>query len=195
MDARQPTPTEPLATAETQARLAGDGGVLVAYASSHGSTKGVAERIAATLARRGHRVELRSADAVARVDAYDAVVFGSAVYDQSWLPEGERFARGNAEALAGRPVWLFSVGTFGDRKRMIGRLMTREPRGIRELQRAIRPRDYRVFAGVIHRHQWPFLSRLFFHALGGRLGDNRDWNAIDAWANGIADALAAPDTR
>lgn len=50
--------------------------------------------------------------------------------------------------------------------------------------------EYRVFAGVIDRHQWPFLSRLFFYALGGRLGDNRDWPAIDAWAEEIAHALA-----
>ncbi len=85
--------------------------------------------------------------------------------------------------------WLFSVGTFGDRKRLIGPLMRREPKGIRELERELRPRDYRVFAGVIDRHQWPFFSRLFFHSLGGRLGDNRDWDAIDAWAREIAHAL------
>jgi hypothetical protein len=38
----------------------------------------------------------------------------------------------------------------------------------------------RVFADAIERHQWPLASRLFFHAFGGRFGDNRDWREIDA---------------
>ena len=67
--------------------------------------------------------------------------------------------------------------------------MSREPRGIAEIQEALRPRDYRVFAGVIERHQWPALARLVFRAVGGRFGDNRDWPAIDAWAEGIGRAL------
>lgn len=111
------------------------------------------------------------------------------MFNQRWLPEAEEFVRRNREALASRPVWLFSVGTFGDRKRIIGPLMKREPNGIRALQDAIHPREYRVFAGAIDRHQWPFLSRLFYYSLGGRLGDNRDWPAIEAWADQIGRAL------
>jgi len=149
----------------------------------------VAERIAATIGRGGHRVELQVCGDGLDVSAYDAVVFGSAVFNQRWLPEGDEFVQRNIDALASRPVWLFSVGTFGDRKRLIGPLVKREPTGIREVQRSIRPRDYRVFAGVIDRHQWPFLSRLFYHALGGRLGDNRDWREIDEWAGVVGHAL------
>jgi menaquinone-dependent protoporphyrinogen oxidase len=163
--------------------------VLVAYASRFGSTRGVAERIAATIGGGGYRVELQACGDVLDVSAYDAVVFGSAVFNQRWLPEGDEFVQRNIDALASRPVWLFSVGTFGDRKRLIGPLMKREPKGIRALQPSIGPRDYRVFAGVIDRHQWPFLSRLFYHALGGRLGDNRDWREIDEWAGGVGRAL------
>ena len=54
---------------------------------------------------------------------------------------------------------------------------------------AIGPRGYRVFAGVIERSQWPAPSRLLYHLLGGRLGDNRDWADIDAWARTIAAQL------
>ncbi len=61
--------------------------------------------------------------------------------------------------------------------------------GIRDIEQAIRPRDYRVFAGVIDRHQWPLFSRLFFYAVGGRLGDNRDWAANDAWTESIARSI------
>lgn len=165
--------------------------VLVVYASEHGSTKGVAERLATRLRERGSNVALRPAGEAGSPAAYDAVVFGSAVYNQAWLPDGEEFVRGNQAALARMPVWLFSVGTFSDRKRLLGLLMKQEPRGIGGLRRAIGPRDYRVFAGVIDQRQWPFFSRLFYRALGGRLGDNRDWQDIEAWADGIADGLAS----
>jgi menaquinone-dependent protoporphyrinogen oxidase len=176
---------------ERSLRPDGDVRVLVACGSKYGSTRGVAERIARTLAQSGNHVELQPADQVADASAYDAVVFGSPVFNQRWLPEAEQFVQRNREALAGRPVWLFSVGTFGDRKRFIGPMMKREPKGIADIQQAICPRDYRVFAGVIDRHQWPYLSRLFFYALGGRLGDNRDWADIDSWASQIARSLLA----
>jgi menaquinone-dependent protoporphyrinogen oxidase len=165
--------------------------VLVAYASRHGSTRGVAERVAARLAEHGGRVHVRPVDQVDDLDGYDAVVFGGPVYNGAWLPEAERFVCANVDELAGGPVWLFSVGAFGDRKRVFGPLMKKEPKGIAGIRQALHPRDYRVFAGVIDRHQWPVASRLFYRALGGRLGDNRDWPEIDAWAGRIAHELQA----
>ncbi len=169
--------------------------VLVAYASKYGSTKGVGERIATTLRASGYRVELLVADDVSDAGVYDAVIFGSAVFNQRWLPKAEQFVNRNRRALANQPVWLFSVGTFGDQKRLIGPLMKREPKNIRALDEWIHPREYRVFAGVIDRHQWPFLSRLFYHSLGGHLGDNRDWPAIEGWAQGISHALRSIDAQ
>ena len=112
------------------------------------------------------------------------------MYNGRWLPAIDEFVRRNTPALAERPVWLFSVATFGDDRRVVGRLMRHEPKDIAAVCDAIRPRDYRVFAGVIERSQWPAPARLFFHAFGGRLGDNRDWRAIEAWAQTIATALA-----
>jgi menaquinone-dependent protoporphyrinogen oxidase len=165
------------------------GGVLVAYATRFGSTEGVARRIADGLRKAGHPVELREVEADIDAGAYSAVILGSAVFNQRWLPEAEEFVRRNTDRLRTRPVWLFSVGTFGDRRPIIGRLMRREPKSIGATEAAIHPREYRVFAGVIDKGHWPALSRLFYHALGGHLGDNRDWHEIDAWADRIRDAL------
>jgi len=165
--------------------------VLVAYASAHGSTRGIAERIAARLSDRGARVEVRSVEEVEDIDPYETVIVGSAVYGQSWLPNATAFLQRHRYALAARRVWLFSVGSFGDTHRAIGGLMKREPRDIVEIQEAVHPHDYRVFAGAIERRQWPLASRLFFHAFGGRFGDNRDWPEIDAWADDIARTLAS----
>jgi hypothetical protein len=41
---------------------------------------------------------------------------------------------------------------------------------------------------VIRREQLPLPARML-HAFGGRLGDNRDWDDVDAWADGIARSL------
>jgi menaquinone-dependent protoporphyrinogen oxidase len=182
------------AQSDHPASPAGPEGVLVAYATRYGSTRGIAERIAAAMRLGGHRVDLRPVEEVESFEDYEAVVFGSPVFDQAWPPEGQEFVRRNREALARVPLWLFTVGTFGDRKPLIGPLVKREPKGIRELLAVLRPHDYRVFAGAISRHQWPWFGRLLFHAFGGRLGDNRDWPEIDAWAAGIARALGSKRT-
>lgn len=122
------------------------------------------------------------------METYDAIVLGSGVYRQRWIPSAAGFLQRNADVLAARRVWLFSVGSFGDTHRVIGKWMKREPKDIDQIRRTIRPLDYRVFAGKIERHQWPLASRVFFRAFGGHFGDNRDWPQIDAWARTVADA-------
>jgi menaquinone-dependent protoporphyrinogen oxidase len=168
--------------------------VLVAYASRHGATEGIAARIAGRIADAGTAVDLCRVDAIESVDAYDAVVFGAPVYDRSWPPEADRFVDRHGDLLAARPLWLFSVGAFGDTKRLIGSLTHEEPKRIGEVRSAVSPREYRVFQGVIRKQQWPFWSRVLFHVFGGRLGDHRDWRVIDAWADQIALALAASNS-
>lgn len=50
------------------------------------------------------------------MSVYDAVICGSSVFNQRWMSDGEDFISANLDAVADRPeVWLFSVGTFGDR--------------------------------------------------------------------------------
>lgn len=166
--------------------------VLVAYSSLGGATRGVAERIATRLRESGLEVVLRTAAEARGVADHDAIVFGGAVYNQAWPLEGRELIRASIAAMAERPTWLFSVGSFGDTKRMWGAAVRREPKGIESLCRQIEARDYRVFAGVVRRDQWPWYGRLFFRALGGRFGDNRDWPAIDAFAMSIAAALREP---
>jgi menaquinone-dependent protoporphyrinogen oxidase len=81
--------------------------VLVAYASKYGSTRGIAERVAARLSEHRNRVEVRSVDQVDDVRAYDAIVLGSAVFGQSWVPEAAKLVRHNLDSLAARQVWMF----------------------------------------------------------------------------------------
>ena len=173
----------------TRAQVAAQPRILIVYATRAGSTEGVAQRIATVLRDARLRVVVRSAEPDVDAIAYDAVILGSPVYDGRWLDEADAFAQRSESVLAERPTWLFSVGTFGDARRLLGRVMRHEPRNIDALRAALRPRDYRVFAGVVDRGTWPLPARLLFHAFGGRFGDRRDWEAIDDWARAIAAEL------
>ena len=58
--------------------------ILIAYASKHGSTREVADVIAAELEPSGLEVEVRPARAVEDPGAYDAVVLGAPLYMGRW---------------------------------------------------------------------------------------------------------------
>src|SRR4051812_20585179 len=88
--------------------------VLVAYASKHGSTREIAEAIAAELRDCGLEVDCVSADEVKHVDGYDAVVLGSAVYMKRWQRSARKLLRSEHETLTHQLLWIFSSGPTGD---------------------------------------------------------------------------------
>ena len=83
--------------------------VLIGYASRFGSTRDIAIRIADTVRARGNDVDVRSIDEISDFDRYDAVVFGSGVYDGSWTGEATELMRRHAAVLARKPVWLSAL--------------------------------------------------------------------------------------
>ena len=164
--------------------------LLVAYASTHGSTRGIAERVAARLRKRGHAVEISPIGAVEAVEPYRAFVLGSAIYAGSWIVDAVDFVERHRDLLAQRPVWLFSVGPLDDQGGLLRSVDWPEAKQIEPLRTAIAARDHRMFAGAIQPDKLSFLVRLIFRASGGRYGDFRKWDEIDGWADTIADELA-----
>ena len=163
--------------------------VLVVYASRFGATRSIAERIAVRLREHGHQVIVHPADRPIDAAMYDAVVVGSAVYNRAWLPAAAEFVRCNLDALAGRPVWVFSVGGLRTPGRL-GRIGARKyPQRLRGFRGYVLPRDYRYFSGEFYRKRIGFFGALIWRAFGGRFGDFRNWPDVDAWANGIGGAL------
>ena len=162
---------------------------LVAYASRHGATQGIAERIATRLSDVGIDTALRHVNDADGISSYRAIVLGAPVYDGHWPPEANAYVDQHHRALATRPLWLYSVGSFGDTAPLLGAIVRKEPRDIAAIRARLSPRDYRVFRGVVEKHQWPLPSRLLYHAFGGRFGDYRQWPVIDAWADHIAQVL------
>lgn len=176
--------------------------VLVAYATAHGSTEGIAERIAASLRAIGTQVTLAKLVDIDDIGRFDAAIVGSAVHSGKWLPEAELFVEQHASALAARPTWLFSVCSVGESNSFfserVGRYMAKRRKDSEALSRwraLIGADHHRYFSGVVQRGDWSGLGTLFLRVMGGTYGDHRDWSDIEAWADSIGRELGQPDER
>jgi menaquinone-dependent protoporphyrinogen oxidase len=172
--------------------------ILVAYATRHGATRGIAERIAQTLERPGLQVSLRPVNQAGAVGEYDAFVIGGAAYMFHWMNEATSFVRRHRSILASRPVWLFSSGPLGtERVDAQGQdtLAAAEPREFNELAAEILPRGQRIFFGAYEPNAKPIgvMERLTRMMPAARealpAGDFRDWPEIEAWGDSIAREL------
>ncbi len=172
--------------------------ILVAYASKHGATQGIAERITEKLVASGQKAQARSVKAAGDLADYDAFVIGSAAYMGSWLKEAAEFVRRNRATIAAQPVWLFSSGPLGTETRDAqGRdlLVVSEPKEFAEFKESIKPRGLQVFFGALDPSKLAFSERLIRSMPAGRAllpeGDFRDWTAIEGWAERIARELTS----
>ncbi len=165
--------------------------VLVAYGSKYGATAEIAGRIGEVLSAAGFAVDVLSAEKVQDLTAYDAVVLGSAVYAGSWRKEAARLLTSQEQALAGRPVWLFSSGPTGEGDPLTLLNGWRIPDALRPVAERIGARDIAVFHGVIDMQKLSLPERLIIKGIKAPTGDFRDWPAIIAWAEGIGRALSA----
>jgi len=156
--------------------------ILVAYASKHGSTQGIAERIAEQLRQLGKQAEARPVEAVEDLGSYEALVIGSAVYYGSWLKEATEWVHRNRAVLAKLPVWLFSSGPLGTEVQDA----EQQPKEMAEFRETIAPRDQRIFFGALDPSRLSFAERMMVKAVRAPAGDFRDWEAVEAWAASIA---------
>jgi menaquinone-dependent protoporphyrinogen oxidase len=174
--------------------------ILVTYASRHGATKEIAERIATKL----HAAALDLPEHKDQPDLlnYDAFVIGSAAYMGHWLGDATAFVRQHAGLLAKHPVWMFSSGPLGseptDQKGRDLRAAA-EPEEIAEFRDLIHPRDHRVFFGALDPSTLGVRDSLIRVIPPARRllpeGDFRDWTDVDTWAAAIdaeVNAMPAP---
>ncbi|MCC6168649.1 MAG: flavodoxin domain-containing protein [Caldilineaceae bacterium] len=173
--------------------------ILVTYASRYGSTKEVAEVVAATLREQGLTVELLPMRQVTALADYAAVVLGAPLYIGHWHKDAQKFLAKHRETLTQRPVALFTLGPLGKDEK--------EWEGVRtqlEQQMAqvawLKPVAQTLFGGRYDPARLRFPDNLLtwfpatpLHQLPA--GDVRDWAAIRAWAGGLAAQLQPAPAR
>src|SRR3954468_10254305 len=153
--------------------------VLVTYATKHGSTREVAEAVAAELRELGADVDVCAADAVENVESYESVIVGGSLYTGRWHKDAQRFLKRYHRQLAERHVGVFALGP-----RTLAETEVTESR--KQLDAAlatvpdVEPAAVAIFGGVVDPTQMHFP----FNRMAA--SDARDWNAIRAWAGDFA---------
>ena len=164
--------------------------ILVAYASGFGSTAEVARAIGDALSSANARVDVASVADIEDVTPYDAVIVGSPIRYDKWMPEATGFVERFASDLKDRPVALFftclALSREDDRSARQARSYADR---LREGISGVRPLDVAGFAGVLDYSRFPVLVRPFarflFSFLRVREGDYRNWDAIGEWAGSL----------
>jgi menaquinone-dependent protoporphyrinogen oxidase len=176
--------------------------ILVVYASKHGATAAIGERIGDCLREAGLDADARSVLDACDLDDYQGFVIGSAAYLGSWLNDATAFVRRNRQILAERPVWLFTSGPLGTEEAGATRkevLMGAEPKELPAFEESIDPRQHRVFFGALDPGQLNSAERALRKLPAGRAllpeGDFRDWDEIQGWAYQIAQEMTELEAR
>ena len=173
--------------------------ILVAYATRYGSTQEVAQRVAATLRESGLEVALEPMRQVRTLEGYSAVVLGAPLYIGRWLKDMKRFLSRHREALAQRPVAIFTLGPtrkgeqeWQDVREQLDQEMAKCP--------WLAPVAAELFGGKYDPAKLRFpislLATMPASPLHGMpASDLRDWTAIRAWASSLPPKLQLGSSR
>jgi len=164
--------------------------VLVAYATSYGSTQEIAEVISETLRSQGLIVELQPLRNVRILEGYSAVVLGAPLYMFRWHKDAHHFLSQHRKILSGNlPVAIFAGGPFGEGD-------GNEWHEVRvkldsELAKFpwLTPISIKIVGGKFDPSKLRFPYNLIPALKKMPASDLRDWAAIRAWASNLAAQL------
>lgn len=164
--------------------------VLLAYASTHGSTREVAEAVAETLRGQGLAVDLQPARTVRTLEGYSAVVLGAPLYMFHLHKNALRFLSQHQKALTGGlPVAIFAGGPFGSGDEEEWQEVRKQLDGELAKFPWLRPVAVEVIGGRFDPAKLHFPWNLIPALKQMPPSDLRDWEAIRRWANTLAAQL------
>jgi menaquinone-dependent protoporphyrinogen oxidase len=88
--------------------------VLVTWGSKRGGTEGIGRILGEAFEAQGFDVVAGPADEVRKLDTFDAVIVGGALYANRWPGKLRRFVNRHVGELRNVPVWFFSSGPLDD---------------------------------------------------------------------------------
>jgi menaquinone-dependent protoporphyrinogen oxidase len=157
--------------------------ILVAYATKKGSTREVAEAIAARLETDGLRTVVQPASDHVDLRTFDAVVLGGALYTGRWHRDARRFLHRHRGALQTMPVAVFAMGRSTTAEDALAASLTQLERALGRVPE-VTPVAVSIFGGVID----PARLRFPFNRMPPT--DARDWDATTAWSDEVAGHVA-----
>jgi len=163
--------------------------VLVAYATKYGSTAEIAQSIAKVIQKAGYAVDITPVDQVPDLADYGVVVLGSAVYVGQWRKEAAAFLQEHEEELSARKVWLFSSGPTGkgDAQELMKGFIF--PESLQQVADRISPQGIAIFHGALDLKKLGLPEKIVVKGIKAPLGDYRDWENIESWAQSIVETL------
>lgn len=167
--------------------------ILVAYATQYGSTREVAEEIAAILREEGFDVDIEVMNAVVSLTGYRAVVLGAPFYMGRWHSDARDFLKRHRDALIDQPVGIFALGPVGTGENEV---QNGREQLIEEMRhsRWLHPIAAEMFGGKYDPDQLGLFHKMLTSLPASPLhnmpaNDLRDWEAIRAWARDVARML------
>jgi menaquinone-dependent protoporphyrinogen oxidase len=157
--------------------------ILVTYGSKRGGTQGLAEMVADDLRAEGFDVDLLPPRRVRRLDGYDAIVVGGALYMSRWHKASRRFARRHAAEIRQRPAYFFSSGPLDD---SASRGDIPPVKGVGALMEKTGVREHVTFGGRLLPDAKGFPASAMAKKLAG---DWRDAEHVQRWTRTIASQL------
>ncbi len=156
--------------------------ILVAYGTKKGSTREVAESIAAHLRERLYSTDVEAADSVTDLDGYDGVVLGGSIYMTRWHPDARTFLKRHRAALEQIPLAVFAMGPLTTDEHDVDSARKQLDHAL-ESTPELEPVAIAIFGGVVDP------TKLGFPFNHMPASDARDWDAIRAWADEVADRV------
>jgi len=174
--------------------------VLLVYATTHGHTAKIANRIADVLREGGLSVDMHDVRTAAKPDlrAYDGVIVGASVHGGQHQREVVDWVRERARALNGLPSAFFSVCLTAADDSEESQRATREYIDVFLDDTGWIPRETVSFAGALQYREYDFVTRLVMRVLMRR-GDYptdvtedfeyTDWEAVERFGRTYAALL------
>jgi menaquinone-dependent protoporphyrinogen oxidase len=157
--------------------------ILVTYGSTRGGTEGLAGMVADDLRAEGFDVDLLAPRHIRRLDGYDAVVVGGALYMSRWHRAARRFVRRHAAGIRQRPAYFFSSGPLDD---SATRGDIPPVKGVKALMEKTGVREHVTFGGRLRPDARGFPASAMAKKLAG---DWRDDEHVKQWTRTIASQL------
>lgn len=174
--------------------------ILITYASTHGTTASVAQRINSHFHTLDPSLKTSclALQDVTNLTPYTAIIIGSVVHAGRWDPPALHFLDENKVALSAVPVWAFSVGAPTSVPKWMGggqKMRDAETENIaKDVGGRVRIKGHVLFDGRLRGEDvgggiWAKL----WSCCGIRYGDWRNWEKVEEWTGQVFGELSGEE--